>query len=294
MRFEKFVIPELEERPAWWQVRPSEIMESCGKVKRGRLEIIAETPYGFPVYAVFYGDFSDAPQQANWSAGLASGRLETFGRQSESRSTLMLLAGIHGGEAESVAGMVNLISLYETGKDLRGKERPELMRLLADWRVIIVPCANMDGRSISADHLHGVDYETFRRASQGGWLDGTEIGWLGSKEYFPLPLDRVSFPGGYPNGDGFNIMHDACPGHVRTAEARGLLRLAEQYSVDVVLNCHSCETEPQLINPSAFGHPAYVDRAQRAVDAVNASLFAEGLRHAPVPPAATSRGIQSE
>jgi len=31
--------------------------------------------------------------------------------------------------------------------------------------------------------------------------------WRGSKEYFPLPLAKVSYPGGYPNADGFNIMH---------------------------------------------------------------------------------------
>ena len=52
--------------------------------------------------------------------------------------------------------------------------------------------------------------------------DGSLIGWRGSKEYFPLPIDRVSFPGGYPNADGVNIMHDATPGDIRSEEAKGI------------------------------------------------------------------------
>lgn len=104
-------------------------------------------------------------------------------------------AGIHGAEAESVAFAVNLIELLEHGADLLGRSHERLVSLLGHYRLIVLPCVNMDGRSISPDHLRGVPYETFRRVSQGCWLDGSLIGWRGSKEFFPLPLDRVAHPG---------------------------------------------------------------------------------------------------
>ncbi len=35
------------------------------------------------------------------------------------------MSSVHGGEFEGIVGTVNLISVIETGKDLRGKEWPE-------------------------------------------------------------------------------------------------------------------------------------------------------------------------
>lgn len=291
MRFPRFTVAGAEPRPAWWQVRPSEIIDACASVRRGRSEIIAETPGGLPVYAVFYGDFADPPMRTNWSAGSASRKEGVYGAKADSRPTLIWCAGIHGAEAEAVAASVNLISLFETGKDLRGMARPKLMELLDEYRVIVLPCVNMDGRAISPDHLRQASYEEFRKASQGVWEDGSLVDWLGSKEHFPLPLDQVAFPGGYPNADGFNIMHDACPGHVRTAEARAVLRLAERYAADVVVNAHSCEGEPVMLSPSNINYPRHIERGLRACDSVNDALLAAGLRRSPVSRAKVATGV---
>ena len=35
---------------------------------------------------------------------------------------------VHGGEFEGIVGMVNLISVIETGKDLRGREWPGIIQ----------------------------------------------------------------------------------------------------------------------------------------------------------------------
>ena len=133
--------------------------------------------------------------------------------------------GVPPAETESVAGAVNMLSLLETGRDLKGNPRPHLLDLMSRYRVVILPCVNMDGRAVSPDHLRGADLDQFRRASQGYWTDGTEIGYPACKEYAPLPLERVGHPGGYPNADGYNIQHDCCPGDLRTPEARGVLKL---------------------------------------------------------------------
>jgi hypothetical protein len=277
-RFEPIEIKGLQPRPEFWKVRPAEILALCRKLTRGRSEIIATTPSGYPVYAVFYGDFSEDAPQTNWSAGSSSGTWRSYYQREGKEQTVLFCAGIHGAEAESVAAAVNLIQMLETGKDFRGKRDSELLELAGRYRLILIPCLNMDGRSLSPDHLRKTSYADFRRASQGTWADGSLIGWRGSKEYFPLPLAKVSYPGGYPNADGFNIMHDASPGHIRTAEARGFLRLVERWNVDLVLNGHSCEYSPSVLAPTAINYPLHLERGRRCARLVNEALCAAKLR----------------
>lgn len=284
-RFRPIELPGLEPRPDFWKVRPNEIMELCERAaKCSRKEVIAHTPLGYPVYALFYGDFNDRPPQTNWSAGASSTTWKNYmGNPPPAKQTFLLLAGVHGAEPECVAGAMNLIQVLETGKDFRGKTHPELTALISKYRFIVVPCANMDGRAISPDHLRGVAWHGFRAASQGTWKDGSLVGWRGSKAWFPLPLDKVSYPGGYPNADGYNIMHDAAPGDIRTAEARGILKLAARWRVDAVLNGHSYEHAPSAIVPSAVDAPAKVARANAISDRINAAIHAAGLRPAKPP-----------
>ena len=281
-RFQPMTLPHLAPRPEWWRVRPSEIIERCRTVRKGTPRIIAESAAGSPVYAVFYGDFSEEPHAANWSAASGSGDPAAYtGETGGGKQTVLFLAGMHGAEAESVAAAVNLLEFMETGRDLRGRSHPELAELLRQYRLIILPCLNMDGRAISPDHLNGSTYEEFRRASQGVWLDGSLIGWKGSKKFFPLPLDRVSYPGGYPNAAGVNIMHDATPGNIRSAEARGLLRLTEQYTVDLVLNGHSCEYPAMMFAPSEYNYGPNLRRGRELARSVNDALLKAGLRREP-------------
>ena len=290
LRFEPFT-PALEPRPDWWKVRPQEIINICRSVKRGRAEIIAETPAGLPVYAVFYGDFSEPAPQTNWSAGSSSTTYTSYDpREADAPQTFLFLAGIHGAEAESVAAAVNLIRMLETGTDFRGKTDEKLPDLISRYRFIVIPCANMDGRAVSPDHLRNADKQTFLVASQGTWQNGDVIGWRGSKEYFPLPLEKVSFPGGYPNSAGFNIMHDACPGNIRTAEARGILQLCERWRVDAVLNGHSCEYPPCFIPPTKLLYPAHQERAAEITAEYAKRLFERKFIAAPPEAPAVPRG----
>lgn len=279
-RFKPMEISGQEPRPDFWKVRPGEILELCERAEKcSRKEIIAHTPLGYPVYALFYGDFTDDKSpQTNWSAGASSTTWKNYmGNPPPAKQTFLLLTGIHGAEPECVAGAVNLIQELETGRDFRGKTHPELVDLIAKYRFIIVPCVNMDGRAISPDHLRGAVWRDFRAASQGTWKDGSLVGWRGSKSWFPLPLDKVSYPGGYPNSEGYNIMHDATPGDIRTAEARGILKLAARWRVDAVLNGHSYEFAPSAIVPSAVDVPAKVERLNAISDRINVAIHAAGL-----------------
>lgn len=282
-QFPPISISGLDERPDWWRVRVDEIMTDCAAATRGRKEVIAETPGGYPVYALFYGDFSEVSRESNWSAASASGEVFRY-NGNPARQTVLWISGIHGAEPESVAYAMNLIRLLEHGADWRGERDEELLTLLDSYNLIVVPCVNMDGRAISPDHLRDASFEDFRRASLGVWADGSLIGWKGSKALFPLPLDRVAYPGGYPNSEGYNIMYDATPGDIRTAEARALLQLIGRYGVDLVINAHSCEFEPLLLGPDECNYRDLERTGWRLFDVVNAELFDRGLRKEPLPP----------
>lgn len=277
-RFAPYVIDDLEPRPEFWKVRTAEIMSICESVEVGRSEKIATTPLGYPVYAVFYGDFSEEAPQSNWSAGNSSNKSSSYlGDVSSRPQTIMFAAGIHGSEPESVAAAVNMISLLETGKDLKGETDEDFLQLASQYRLIILPCVNMDGRSISPDHFRGQPYEVFRACSQGVWKDGSLVGWRGSKEHFPLPLDELAYPGGYPNGDGYNIQHDVTPGDMRTQEAKAICRLMARWRVDCFLNGHSCEYEPFIVQPSYVDDKRNYERASELFELLNAEFRQAGL-----------------
>lgn len=274
---DQYQIPGLEQAPEFWQVRPSQVIDLCKSVSVGKSEVIATTPAGFPVYAYFYGGFNESAPQTNWSAGNSSSAISAYLGEEEHPQTVMLLAGVHGAEPEGVAAAMNMIKMLETGKDFRGQTDSTFLSLASKYRLIIVPCANMDGRAVSPDHLSGQPYEVFRAVCQGTWKDGSLVGWKDSKRYFPLPIDKVSFPGGYPNSEGYNIQHDVTPGDMKTEEAKAICRLMARWKVDVMLNAHSCEVNPHMFAPSTIDTQRHFERGCRIADKVNSQLSDMGL-----------------
>jgi len=287
-KFTPYHVPGLEPKPDFWRSTVEEIIAVCENAKKcSKKEVICRTPLGYPVYALFYGDFSEPAPQTNWSAGHGSTTWRNYyGNRPDGKQTFLFFAGVHGAEPETVVGAVNLIQMLETGKDFSGKSDPELLEFISKYRLIVVPCVNMDGRAISPPHLHGVKWDTFRRVSQGEWKDGQRVGWRGSKSWFPLPLDKVNYPGGYPNADGYNIMHDACPGDLRTEEAKALLKLASRWRVDAVLNGHSYEHVPSVLHPTAIDYAEKRDRSMEIRYECNLALHEAGIMKVrPKPPA---------
>lgn len=274
---DQYQIPGLEPAPEFWQVRPSQIIDLCENVSVGKSEIIARTPAGFPVYAYFYGQFNEPAPQTNWSAGNSSSAISAYLGEEEHPQTVMLLAGVHGGEPEAVAASMNMIKMLETGKDFRGQTDTTFLNLASKYRLIIIPCANMDGRAVCPDHLSGQPFEVFRAVCQGTWKDGSLVGWKDSKRYFPLPIDKVSFPGGYPNSEGYNIQHDMTPGDMRTEEAKAICRLMARWKVDIMLNAHSCENNPHMFAPSTIDTQRHFERGCRIAQKVNSQLWDMGL-----------------
>lgn len=280
--FERFEYPGLQPCPDWWRVRVDEIDAAAMAVEAGEVARVAVTPNGHSVWAVSYGPPQAQPGTGTWAIASNSGTVGAYKTDPDGPQVVVLVCCVHGAEPESTAGAMNLISLMETGQDLRGTERPELVELAANYRLVILPCVNMDGRDVSPDTLRGASQEDFVRASQGMWADGTSVGYPTCKKYSPLPLEQLQHPGGYPNGDGYNIMHDACPGDLRTAEATGLLKLIADEQADLIVHLHSHSIGGRVLHPSMLGYPLHAGRIHAYQQRVHDALDGAGLRPADV------------
>ena len=279
MKFKRFRLTGITPRPPWWRGRPEEIIADCRDVHHGRADIIAHTPGGFPLYAVTYHDFDLPRQRINWSSASGSRNPGLYGNGPGSPQSILIAGGIHGCEVEGVIAISSLIRLLETGRDLRGKERPELLELARCYRLTLLPCVNMDGRAISPDHRIGADLDECRKAGGGIGPDGQAIRYPEMKEHFPLPLDKIEYPGGYPNSEGYNIMHDAAPGNFRTAEAAALCRLADELRADFFLNLHS---QPETaccfgVAPGMLNYPAGIATERECLKRLYGALAAAGI-----------------
>ena len=139
-------------------------------------------------------------------------------------------------------GLVNLLSVLETGKDLRGRPWPEIVAAAGQIdRLIVIPIVNVDGRArvpLRIEAFRGTDGTIAQYMNTGGWPDGRLIGWPECKVFIPLDMSRTQFPGGYPNDNGINIMHDDFLG-ARQPETQALLELAARERPDLILNLHT-------------------------------------------------------
>jgi hypothetical protein len=165
------------------------------------------------------------------------------------RKVYLGMAAVHGGEFEGIVGAVNLLSVLETGKDLRGREWPELASAAAQLdRIIILPITNVDGRARVPLRMmppQGTDHTVSEYFNTGGKPDGSIIGWPQCKRDIPVDFSNVQFPGGYPNDAGVNIQHDDFMGR-RQPETSALLELTARERPDVTMNMH---TGAQFMHP---------------------------------------------
>ncbi|MDA0712278.1 MAG: M14 family zinc carboxypeptidase, partial [bacterium] len=223
---------------------------------------------------------------SNYSAARGSNDARSYlGRQRKGyRQTLLLVGGVHGMEVEAIAGLVNLLHILEGGKDLRGRPWPAIRRFADRLRLLIVPLANPDGRARTRiPSLVGLTAQDQAYYGQGMWKDGSLITWLGSKEFMPLPLDKVIFSGGYPNDDGVNLMHDVSPAGCLATETRALMALAETEIIDACLNMHSYPFGPALLPHDKFCPAANYPHTHILAKRVHHRLHQSDLRPLKIP-----------
>ncbi|HEX2100171.1 MAG TPA: hypothetical protein VHF69_05895, partial [Candidatus Synoicihabitans sp.] len=116
------------------------------RVKRGRVEEIGRTAGGRPILAVAYGDPREGHGTTTFSGSLGFFDVRSYLGPDHAKKVFIGLGAVHGGEFEGIVGMVNLVAILETGRDLRGKEWPGLVAAAAKVdRIVIVPIVNVDG-----------------------------------------------------------------------------------------------------------------------------------------------------
>ena len=152
---------------------------------------------------------------------------------------------VHGHEVEGLTGLMNLIAVMETGRDLRGKEQPELRRLAEQCRLLIVPSGNPDGTGplrAAGDQRHG----DRRVPVLGAWAPGpTTASPSGPTRSGSIRGSgpKIGFMGCYFNDKGINPMHDEFFAPMST-EAPAILRVAADEGPDLAVSLHSCAWVP--------------------------------------------------
>jgi hypothetical protein len=182
---------------------------------------------------------------------------------------------------EGMVGLVNLLAVAESGRDLRGRDWPGLREAVARTRLLVVPVSNPDGRArCPYDTFIGISADEMERIGQGTRADGTHWGWPGAKARHPMRGD-VGFLGAYFNDGGVNLMHDEFFAPM-AEETKALLRVAREEAPDFILNLHSHGAAPQVLATS------YVPKFHKEMEArfaarLMARYRAVGLPAGPIP-----------
>jgi hypothetical protein len=217
------------------------IEEEVSQLRKGEVEVIAYSPGGLPVYAVYYGEKENFPTRANYNSAVGARDHTCYARRdSSSRPVVFFLGPVHGQEVEGIVGLVNLIHIAETGKDYRGKEWLSLQQKMEKCRIIMVPCGNPDGRRrCPYDTFLGLPTRIMTKYGQGTRKDGSFWGWPKAKSLHPMK-GNVGILGAYFNDDGINPMHDEFFSPM-AVETRAILDLARNEAPDMAVSLHSHE-----------------------------------------------------
>ncbi len=268
--------PQPASLPALWKSRLDDVEQELSRVTAGGVRRIAASPGGLPVYAVAYGDQDDLRHQANYGSALGAGNPAYYApKTAATKPVVFFLGPVHGQEVEPLAAMVNLIHIMETGADHRGREWPGLRAEAAQCRIIVVPCANPDGRRrVPYDSFLGLPLAVMTKYGQGTHTDGTLWGWPDAKSVHPMRGD-VGILGGYFNDNGINPMHDDFFGRM-APETDAVMEIARSEAPDIIVSLHSSGDPPHTVPVS--GAPLSVHRRVAEISQrVRARLLREGL-----------------
>jgi hypothetical protein len=229
--------------PDFWVSTVGEVFRFLDqRAHKGKVQQIGTTAGGRPMRAVFYGQPRGPKGGTTFSGSLGFRDVRAFLGPDYGKKVYMAMGSVHGGEIEGIVGIVNLISVLETGSDLRGKPWPEITTAAAQLdRIILIPITNVDGRARVPYRMlrnWGPNSEVQEYFNTGGWKNGKLIGYPNCKQYIPLDFSTVGFPGGYPNDAGVNFQHDDFLVHPQP-ETRALLDLTARERPDLTLNMHT-------------------------------------------------------
>ena len=239
--------------PVYWKTTLDDIEKAVSIVRKGKVERVCLSAGGRPVYRIYYGTPSDVKRTANLSSAMGAGNPKYYADKTapDYLPTLFLVGAVHAGELEGTAALVNLIYIFETGKDLAGKAHPAITAFFDKVNFIIIPIANPDGRArMPLPSMMHLDFESFRYLGQGTWKDGTLTGYPSCKSVLPIK-EASEFLGSYFNDDGINLMHDFFFTNP-AAETKAILQTAETFAPDFSVLFHGGSNNKPHMAGSAY------------------------------------------
>lgn len=276
----KEYLREADTIPAFWISSYDDVNQFLKKtVAKGKLEVIGKSAGGRPIYAVFYGQPRQGKGTSTFSGALGFGNVGVYRGTDHKKTVYMGLTGMHGGEFEGIVGNINLISVIETGKDLRGKEWPLITAAIAKIdRLILIPIMNPDGREripLRMEPYRDANGNVHEYLNTGGNAEGEPTGWPLTKEFIPLDFSKPGFPGGYPNDAGVNLQHDNFIGNPQP-ETKILFELTEREKPDLILNMHTGSTYISVL--SSYMEASLKPAFDTFYNYVNTGLTLNGLK----------------
>jgi hypothetical protein len=272
--------PNPADIPDFYKSTLSDLDTELLQMRIGQKEVIATSPSGLPVYAVFYGEKAESTSMANYNSAVAAREPSAYAlKDSSTRPVVFFLGPVHGQEVEGLMGLINLIHIAETGKDHRGREWMQLKSKLEQCRIIIVPCGNPDGRlRCPYDSFLGLPTPIMTKYGQGTRKDGSSWGWPGAKSVHPMKGD-VGILGAYFNDEGINLMHDDFFAPM-AEETSAILNIARSEAPDMTVSLHSHENRPRILQ--ANYEPWFMkQRIDSLIRQLNHSYIDKGLPGVP-------------
>jgi hypothetical protein len=264
------------EPPDFWKGKLDDVARCVEGVKRGKVRTIAQSPGKRDVFLVSYGPCVDLQSQATYSSACGAGNPAWYAHKPHrTPPTLFLIGPVHGQEVEGIVGLVNFINVMEKGRDLRGRKWDRLAADAAQTRLLIIPCANPDGRArCTFDSFVGETQATMAHWGQGSRADETDYAWPGVKTRMPM-VEDVGFLGAYHNDDGINIVHEDFFSPTAD-ETKAILSIARKEAPDYIAVLHSHGGEPRPL-PVAYVPRFIKEKVKQFCDQLADRYESEGL-----------------
>ena len=275
----------MENFPVYWKTGLDDIDTAVKTLKRGKLVKQTLSAGGRDIFFLMYGEKNDLKRTANLSSALGAKNRNCYADKTspDYRPTLLLTGGVHGGEFEGIAALLNLISIFETGVDLKGVRNDFLFNAPDKYNILIIPCANPDGRARVSfiDTMVGRTFEELRYYNQGTWKNGELCGYPECKGVHPIK-EHCEVLGAYFNDDGVNMMHEDFFGKVSN-ETRFLFDITDEYCPDLTVLLHGGTNIQTLILKPAYVPDAVKEHILELEEAIKAQSDSEGLTYRVTP-----------
>ncbi len=272
--------------PAWWQTEYAQIESYIRQnVKQGEVRELAVSSGQRKIYSVTYGTAEQGLHgTANFNSALGSGSEAAYvNKAAREKPVLMFLAGVHGHEVEGMIAAQILMGIMETGKDLLQRDQSELRKQLEQFRMVIYPLLNPDGRiRVPYAGWVGLPGHEMTRYGQGTRKNGQSYTWRPSKAVHPMQGD-VGILGGYFDDRGINLMHDEW--YEPMSKATGpLLKQVAQEAPDLLLDMHSYEIDAGILETVYIPKTLKQEIVRYTQQYVYPRIQHYGIRTASLPP----------